>query len=177
MICKCKESEMLMTGIQEKGGEQKFMFCFIYLCSEVYATRIYLCIKGHNLLPLQIHLASLCLFQPQLLPGLQLASGRCNLTVPYPMPLSSHSSVSVSLLWFFRLSCRIEQPVARGGGHFEHVKHLCTGPSYFPASLLLFLALASRISILDRVCTLKPSSYALLSVAPRLRQFIAYLFF
>lgn len=80
-------------------------------------------------------------FQPQLLPGLQLASGTYNLTVPCPMPLSSHCSISVSLLWFFRLSCRIEQPAARRGGHFEYVKHLCTGPTHFPASLLLFLAL------------------------------------
>ena len=116
-------------------------------------------------------------FQSPVLPGLQLASCRCNLAAPCPVPLSFHSWISVSLLRFFRLSRRIEWSVAYTGGQLEHVKHLCMGASHSCASLSLSLALAPWIRVLNRGCALTSLSHTLLSVRRTPRQFLPYVFF
>lgn len=136
MICKCLEKEMLVTDVYEKAGsgEQKFMLYFIYLCTEVYATRTSLCFMRSHLLLLQIYLASLHLFPAT--SCLQLASSRCNLTEPCP----GHSLPASRFLFCSWLSCGMEQPV-------KHVRYFGIGSSCFPASPSLSLGLAPWISL------------------------------
>lgn len=144
------------------------MLYFLYLCTEVYATRV------DHLLVLQSHLSSLHLFSShQFFAGSLQASCRCNLTAPCPVLLFPLPGFCF-FAGLFKLSCRIEQLVAHKGGQLEHVEHLCTGSSHSSASLSLSLARAPWIRVLKGGCVLKPLSYALCSVEPTLRQFIPH---
>ena len=153
MICKCIKNEKLMTSIHENGGsgEQKFTFYFIYLCMEIYATGTYLRIMGSHLLLFQIHQDSLHLSQSPVLPGLQLASCRCTLTEPCPMPFPP---IPEFLFLYDSSGCSVglsnELPVG--------VANLSTSSIFVWAllvSLSLSFALLPWITVLNRVCALK----------------------
>lgn len=94
MICESIDNEMLMTSIHEKGGggEQEELMFPLYPHARKWKQRENRVVcYGRPILTTSVICPACICFQPLVLPGLQLASCRCSLTVH-----SVHSWVSGS---------------------------------------------------------------------------------